>query len=211
MLTTVSGAVAQPGVYEIEAGSSVGDVLAMAGADMTAQAVLIGGYFGTWHDIAEVAGLPFTIAGLRAVGGAPGAGCPVRAARRGLRTGRGGPDPALPGQPERAAVRAVHVRAAGDRRRPGQLASARPEGDPLGRMQRRFGADSRPRSVPSPGRRGADGRIGAAGVRSDAHAHARRRTVPGLANARRPAAGPVSASTAAGAPAGWPRGSGDER
>ena len=53
MLTTVTGAVEQPGVYEIEAGADVGDVLAMAGADLDAEAVLIGGYFGTWHDISR--------------------------------------------------------------------------------------------------------------------------------------------------------------
>ena len=37
MLTTVTGAVGQPGVYEIEAGAGIGDILAMAGADIDAE------------------------------------------------------------------------------------------------------------------------------------------------------------------------------
>ena len=74
MLTTVAGAVAEPGVYEIEAGTRIGDVLAISGLRPDAGHVLIGGYFGTWHDIAEVASLPFTSSGLRSAGASPGAG-----------------------------------------------------------------------------------------------------------------------------------------
>jgi NADH:ubiquinone oxidoreductase subunit F (NADH-binding) len=175
MLTTVSGAVAEPGVYEIEAGSSVGDVLAMAGADMAAQAVLVGGYFGTWHEIAEVAGLPFTAGGLRAVGGAPGAGVlyVLPAAVCGLAEG----------------ARILRYLASQSAQQCGpcmfglpaiaddlsQLASARPEGDPLGRMQRRFGQIAGRGACRHP-----DGavRMAASALRAfgaDAHAHARRR------------------------------------
>lgn len=74
MLTTVTGAVARPGVFEVEAGATVGEVLALAGPDTHATSVLVGGYGGTWQDIAAVAGLPFTPAGLRPAGAAPGAG-----------------------------------------------------------------------------------------------------------------------------------------
>ncbi len=74
MLTTVTGAVAAPGVYEIEAGAAVQDVLALAGADVEADAVLIGGYFGTWHDISGSPACRFTAAGLSRAGGSPGAG-----------------------------------------------------------------------------------------------------------------------------------------
>jgi NADH:ubiquinone oxidoreductase subunit F (NADH-binding) len=74
MLTTVSGAVAAPGVYEIEVGTPVGDVLAMAGALPDTGPLLIGGYFGTWHDPASVAGLPMAATALRQVGASPGAG-----------------------------------------------------------------------------------------------------------------------------------------
>ena len=74
MLTTVSGAVQDPGVYEIEIGTRIGDVLAMSGVSRAVGAVLIGGYFGTWHDLRAVAGLPFAAAGLRRVGAAAGTG-----------------------------------------------------------------------------------------------------------------------------------------
>jgi NADH:ubiquinone oxidoreductase subunit F (NADH-binding) len=176
MLTTVSGAVAEPGVYEIEAGSSVGDVIAMAGADMAASAVLVGGYFGTWHEIAEVAGLPFTVGGLRAVGGAPGAGvlyvlppavCGLAEAARILRY--------LASQSAQQCGPCMFgLPAIADDLR--QLASARLEGDPLGRMQRRFGQIAGRGSCRHP-----DGavRMAASALRAfaaDAHAHSRRRT-----------------------------------
>ena len=49
-LITVSGAVRAPGVYEIEHGTPLSDVLASAGADAGTRAVLVGGYFGGWID-----------------------------------------------------------------------------------------------------------------------------------------------------------------
>jgi NADH:ubiquinone oxidoreductase subunit F (NADH-binding) len=74
MLTTVSGAVEAPGVYEIELGTLIGDVLSMSGVGNEVSAVLIGGYFGTWHDLRAVAGLPFSAAGLQHAGASPGTG-----------------------------------------------------------------------------------------------------------------------------------------
>jgi NADH:ubiquinone oxidoreductase subunit F (NADH-binding) len=74
MLTTVSGAVTASGVYEVEVGTPVGDVLAMSGARADSGHLLIGGYFGTWHDVADLAGLPLAPAELRLAGAAPGAG-----------------------------------------------------------------------------------------------------------------------------------------
>ena len=48
-LVTVSGAIARPGVYEIELGTPIGEVLMQAGGPAERpQAVLVGGYFGTW-------------------------------------------------------------------------------------------------------------------------------------------------------------------
>jgi NADH:ubiquinone oxidoreductase subunit F (NADH-binding) len=176
MLTTVSGAVAEPGVYEIEAGSSVGEVLAMAGSDPAAAAVLIGGYFGTWHEIGEVAGRPFTAAGLRPAGGAPGAGvlyalpaagCGLAEAARILRylasQSAQQCGPCMFGLPAIADDLT-------------QLASARPEGDPIGRLERRFGQISGRGACHHP-----DGsvRMAASALRAfaaDAHAHARRGT-----------------------------------
>lgn len=78
-LVTVSGPGATGAVdrlvLEIETGASVGEVLAAAGVDLAAsRAVLVGGYFGTWHSASSVVHLPLTHRGLRATGGALGAG-----------------------------------------------------------------------------------------------------------------------------------------
>jgi len=63
MLTTISGAVDAPGVYEIEVGTPIGEVLDRSGTPLDAGPLLIGGYFGTWHDAQEVAGLPMAETG----------------------------------------------------------------------------------------------------------------------------------------------------
>ncbi len=75
MLVTVLGAVADPGVREIEIGTPVADVFSEAGGP-TSQlgGVLVGGYFGSWVRWPAAASLPFSAAGLAAAGAAPGAG-----------------------------------------------------------------------------------------------------------------------------------------
>jgi NADH:ubiquinone oxidoreductase subunit F (NADH-binding) len=176
MLTTVSGAVARPGVYEVEAGAQIGDVLALAGVEADAQAVLVGGFFGTWHPVTDVAGLPLSKPGLDRIGGSPGAGilyvlppadCGLAEAARILRylasQSAEQCGPCMFGLPA----------IAGDL---SQLAARRPEGDPLGRMQRRFGQISGRGACRHP-----DGavRMAASALTTfgaDAHAHARRRT-----------------------------------
>ncbi|WP_037361996.1 NADH-ubiquinone oxidoreductase-F iron-sulfur binding region domain-containing protein [Amycolatopsis orientalis] len=47
-LVTVTGAVSRPGVLEVPADTPVSAILARAGGSVTAEAVLIGGYGGTW-------------------------------------------------------------------------------------------------------------------------------------------------------------------
>ena len=75
MLVTIIGAVHRPGVYETEIGRPVSELLDLAGGpEVALGALLIGGYFGTWLDPAAAGPLPFSAAGLRAVGGSPGAG-----------------------------------------------------------------------------------------------------------------------------------------
>jgi NADH:ubiquinone oxidoreductase subunit F (NADH-binding) len=75
MLVTLIGAVRQPGVREIEIGTPVSDVLSLAGGPVAPLgALLIGGYFGTWADLAVAGPLPFSAEGLSAVAGSPGAG-----------------------------------------------------------------------------------------------------------------------------------------
>ena len=175
MLTTVTGGVSRPGVYEVEAGTAVGDVLALAGLQDGAEAVLIGGYSGTWHDIAAVEGRPFTAAGLYPVGASPGAGvlfalpaeaCGLTEAARIMRylasQGAQQCGPCIFGLPAIADDL-------------GQLAAGRPEGDPLSRMQRRFGVITGRGACRHP-----DGavRMAASAVQTfqaDAHAHAQRR------------------------------------
>ena len=72
---TVGGAVARPGVYEIELGTPLGQVVMLAGGPSERlQALLVGGYFGAWLPAEFAWPVPMTHAGLRAVGGAMGAG-----------------------------------------------------------------------------------------------------------------------------------------
>ena len=75
MLATVSGAVQRPGVYEIELGTTVGEVIAQAdGPAEDLQALLIGGYFGSWLPAEMAWPVRMTQASMRAVGGGLGAG-----------------------------------------------------------------------------------------------------------------------------------------
>jgi NADH:ubiquinone oxidoreductase subunit F (NADH-binding) len=74
-LVTVSGAVSRPGVYEVALGTGIGDVVQLAGGSTEpVQAVLAGGYFGGWVGYEQARRLPFSHAGLRPAGAAPGPG-----------------------------------------------------------------------------------------------------------------------------------------
>ncbi|HEX2321941.1 MAG TPA: NADH-ubiquinone oxidoreductase-F iron-sulfur binding region domain-containing protein [Streptosporangiaceae bacterium] len=140
MLTTVSGAVDAPGVYEIEVGTRIGDVLATASAGPDVGTLLIGGYFGTWHDAQDVADLPLAAPALRGVGASPGAGvlvvlppdaCGLRETARVLTwlasQSAGQCGPCVFGLPAIADDFA-------------QLASGRPAGPTLDRLERRLSA-----------------------------------------------------------------------
>ena len=75
MLVTILGAVNQPCVHEIAIGTPSQQVLSLAGgASAPLQALLLGGYFGTWVPAAAAADLPFSSAGLAALGASVGAG-----------------------------------------------------------------------------------------------------------------------------------------
>ncbi len=68
-LVTLSGAVRQRGVREIDLTSTLAEVAAAAGGlTRPVQAVLLGGYFGTWADIDDVRALALEPASLRARG-----------------------------------------------------------------------------------------------------------------------------------------------
>ena len=175
MLATVSGAVADPGIYEIAGGTRVGELLGAARADTSIEAVLLGGYFGTWHPIERVAALPFTRLGLQRAGAGPGAGvvfalprerCGLVEAARVLRylaeQSAQQCGPCMFGLPAVAEDL-------------GQLAAGRAGGDPLDRLQRRFGQIAGRGAGRHP-----DGAIQMAAsaltaFAADVHAHARRR------------------------------------
>jgi NADH:ubiquinone oxidoreductase subunit F (NADH-binding) len=74
-LVTVSGAVNRPGVYEVEMGVPIGEVIMQAGGPAESlQALLVGGYFGAWLPVGTAWPVPLTHAALKATGGALGAG-----------------------------------------------------------------------------------------------------------------------------------------
>jgi NADH:ubiquinone oxidoreductase subunit F (NADH-binding) len=73
-LVTLSGAVSRPGVYEVAYGEPLAQLLARAGgAAADLQAVLVGGYFGTWISADEAARVRLSDADLAGVGAALGA------------------------------------------------------------------------------------------------------------------------------------------
>jgi NADH:ubiquinone oxidoreductase subunit F (NADH-binding) len=72
-LVTISGAVHDPGVYEIALGSPLTQLLERAGADRQAQAYLIGGYFGTWLSAADASRAALSNADLARFGASLGA------------------------------------------------------------------------------------------------------------------------------------------
>jgi NADH:ubiquinone oxidoreductase subunit F (NADH-binding) len=73
-LVTISGAVRQPGVYEVELGTPLRTLLELAGGtDEPLRALLVGGYFGTWIRADDVDRLRLLNADLRHVGASLGA------------------------------------------------------------------------------------------------------------------------------------------
>ncbi len=74
-LTTMAGAVAEPGVYEMAFGTPLRDLLVAAGGPTEPiRAVLVGGYFGTWTTWAETATMRLSRADLAEHGAALGSG-----------------------------------------------------------------------------------------------------------------------------------------
>ena len=74
-LVTITGAVRRPGVHEIALGTPLRDVLELAGSmDAAPQAVLAGGYFGSWLPASVALNAAASAPGLRAAGASLGAG-----------------------------------------------------------------------------------------------------------------------------------------
>ena len=77
-LLTVSGPGVDRRVVEVPTGTTVDQALSLAGSGLEqCQAVLVGGYFGTWLSPAAASRLPLTHGSLKAAGGALGAGIVV--------------------------------------------------------------------------------------------------------------------------------------
>ena len=75
VLLTIGGAIQQPGVREVPQGISLGDAVHRAGGLAGhADAVLIGGYFGTWHRVAAAWQTPLDAGSLRLQGHTLGCG-----------------------------------------------------------------------------------------------------------------------------------------
>ena len=72
-LVTISGAVRHPGILEVETGGPLDDIIAAARPVPDVQAVLVGGYAGTWVSAKNLS-VPFGPQGLKTVGAAMGAG-----------------------------------------------------------------------------------------------------------------------------------------
>jgi len=85
-LATVSGDVERAGVFEVETGTPISQIIGLAGELGTTQAVLVGGYGGSWLPAAGAA-TAYAPAALRRVGATMGAGVLVvlRAGACGLR------------------------------------------------------------------------------------------------------------------------------
>jgi len=74
VLVTVHGAVRQPGVVEVELGTPIRDVLhRFGGLTALPQALLVGGYFGTWVRAHDALDLPLSNAALAPLGASLGA------------------------------------------------------------------------------------------------------------------------------------------
>jgi len=75
VLVTVGGAVAVPGVDEVALGTPLVEVVARAGGPTAGvQALLVGGYHGTWVPGGDAVGRRLSRASLAGVGAVPGAG-----------------------------------------------------------------------------------------------------------------------------------------
>ena len=83
-LLTVTGAVTHPGVYEVAGGSSLAAAVEGAGTTMDeVQAVLVGGYFGSWISATEARHATLGAASLGLAGAALGCGALVVLPREG--------------------------------------------------------------------------------------------------------------------------------
>jgi NADH:ubiquinone oxidoreductase subunit F (NADH-binding) len=72
-LVTISGAVAQPGVVEVDRGTPLWEIVAMSDPVASPQALLVGGYGGAWIGPEHFA-TPYASSSLRTIGASAGVG-----------------------------------------------------------------------------------------------------------------------------------------
>lgn len=146
-LVTVSGGGFRRGVREIELGTPLSEVLAAAGIEQDeVQAVLLGGYFGTWARLDDAGEVPLDPLALRERGFAFGAGVIAILGRGRLRRGRDGADHGLHDWRKRGPVRPVRLRPAGP------LGCHAAPGDRASRTRRSGAAQALGGPGPRPGR-----------------------------------------------------------
>jgi NADH:ubiquinone oxidoreductase subunit F (NADH-binding) len=73
LLVTLGGGIGRPGITELEAGCSLRATLERCELEGPPQALLVGGYFGTWVPFAHAVDAPLSEAGLRPLGASLGA------------------------------------------------------------------------------------------------------------------------------------------
>jgi NADH:ubiquinone oxidoreductase subunit F (NADH-binding) len=74
-LVTVGGGVARPGVFEVPLGAALRDIIGHAGGSIEhSDAVLFGGYFGSWVPATQAIGAQLGVEHLRGIGTSIGAG-----------------------------------------------------------------------------------------------------------------------------------------
>ncbi len=120
-LVTISGDVAHPGVVEVDRGTPLSDIAALGRPVDPAQALLVGGYGGSWVGPAHF-GIPYSSLSLRTIGASAGVGVIVVLGER-VWSRRVGSDRPLPGRPERWAVRPLRLWTPRHRRRTGSTRS----------------------------------------------------------------------------------------
>jgi NADH:ubiquinone oxidoreductase subunit F (NADH-binding) len=73
-LVTLAGPFTQPGVYEVELGAKLGDIMSLGAPSQDLQAVLLGGFQGGWLPAREALGLRYSPPAARDAGTALGPG-----------------------------------------------------------------------------------------------------------------------------------------
>ena len=96
-LVTISGAVEHPGVVEVDRGTPLIDIANRAGPIGPPQALLVGGYGGSWVAPAQFA-TPYASLSLRAIGATAGVGIVIVLGQRRLRAHGVGSHRALHGR-----------------------------------------------------------------------------------------------------------------